>query len=108
MLLPIPKPGKDPASSDNYRPIALAPTLSKVFEWSILLKYRSSFITSSLQFGFNQGFSSDLCTGLVKNVIARNLFNDTNVYGCFLLSLMSKFAITNPIPHRTIPSPLEW
>jgi len=84
VLLPIPKPGKDPASSDNYRPIALAPTLSKVLEWSILLKYRSSFITSSLQFGFKQGFSSDLCTGLVKNVIARYLLNDTNVYGCFL------------------------
>jgi len=84
VLLPIPKPGKDPASSDNYRPIALAPILSKVLEWSILLKYRSSFITSSLQFGFKQGFSSDLCTGLVKNVIARYLFNDTNVYGCFL------------------------
>jgi len=50
----------------------------------IILKYRSSFITSSLQFGFKQGFSSDLCTDLVKNVIARHLFNDTNVYGCFL------------------------
>ena len=33
ILVPIPKPGKDPSSSDNYRPIALAPTLSKVFEW---------------------------------------------------------------------------
>ena len=82
VLLPIPKPGKDPVSSDNYRPIALAPTLSKVLEWSILLKYRSLFITSSLQFGFKQGFSSDPCTGLVKNVITRYLFNDTNVYGC--------------------------
>ena len=26
------KPGKDPSNSDSYRPIALAPTLSKVFE----------------------------------------------------------------------------
>jgi len=64
--------------------LLLLHTLSKVLEWSILLKYRSSFITSSLQFGFKQGFSSDLCTGLVKNVIVRYLFNDTNVYGCFL------------------------
>ena len=32
ILQPIPKPGKDPSSSDNYRPIALASTLSKVFE----------------------------------------------------------------------------
>ena len=31
ILVPIPKPGKDPSCSDNYCPIALAPTLSKVF-----------------------------------------------------------------------------
>ena len=37
ILVPIPKPGKDPSCSDNYRPIALAPTLSKVFEWCLLL-----------------------------------------------------------------------
>ena len=29
---PILKPGKDPSDSDNYRPIALAPTVSKIFE----------------------------------------------------------------------------
>ena len=32
ILQPIPKPGKDSSVSDNYRSIALAPTLSKVFE----------------------------------------------------------------------------
>ena len=32
ILQPIPKPGKDPSVSDNYRPIALAPILSKNFE----------------------------------------------------------------------------
>ena len=31
------KPGKDPSVSDNYSPIALAPTLSKVFEWCVLM-----------------------------------------------------------------------
>ena len=64
--------------------IALAPTLSKVFEWCLLLDNRSSFSTSSLQFGFKQGLSTDHCTGLVKNVVARYTFNDSDVYGCFL------------------------
>ena len=32
ILIPIPKSGKDPSQSDNYRPIALAPNLSKVLE----------------------------------------------------------------------------
>ena len=69
ILQPIPKPGKDPSNSDNYRPIALAHTLGKVFEVCILNEYRSAFATSTLQFGFKQGFSTDLCTGLIKNVM---------------------------------------
>ena len=33
----IPKPGKDLTCSDNYKPIAVAPTLRVVLEWCILL-----------------------------------------------------------------------
>ena len=84
ILVPIPKPGKDPSNSDNYCPIALAPTLSKVFEWCLLFKFQTCFVTSPLQFGFKPGSSSDLCTGLLKNVIHKYLNNDTHVFGCFL------------------------
>ena len=84
ILVPIPKPHKDPSSSDSYRPIALAPILSKVFEWCLLLQFQSCFITSSLQFGFKSGFSADLCTGLLMNVIHNYLECDSHVYGCFL------------------------
>jgi len=80
----IPKPGKNPTCSDNYRPIALAPTLSKVLKWCILLKYEDSFSTLLLQFGFKPGLSADMCTGLIKNVISCYCFNDSNVFGCFL------------------------
>ena len=69
ILVPIPKPGKNLSSSDSYRPIALAPTLSKVFEWCLLFNFQSCFVTSPLQFGFKPGFSADLCTGLLKNII---------------------------------------
>ena len=84
ILQPIPKPGKDPSNSDNYRPIALAPTLSKVFELCLLNECRTAFATSTLQFGFKQGFSTDLCTGLIKNVISRYCKNGSTVHGCFL------------------------
>ena len=84
ILVPIPKSGKDPSSSYSYRPIALAPILSKVFEWCLLFQFQSCFITSSLQFGFKSGFSADLCTGLLKNVIHHYLECDSHVYGCFL------------------------
>ena len=73
-LKPIPKPHKDRSNSDNYRPIALAPNLSKVLERAILLCYQSFFVSSNLQFGFKSGFSTDLCTGLLK----------CTVYGCLL------------------------
>ena len=84
ILVPIPKLGKDPSNSDNYRPIALAPTLSKVFEWCLLFEFQTCFVTLPLQFGLKPGSSSDLCMGLLKNVIHKYLNNDTHVFGCFL------------------------
>ena len=75
--------GKDPYS---YRPIALAPTLSKVFERCILIIYNSAFFTSPLQFGFKKGYSTTLCSGLIKkfNVISHYVFRGSRVFGCFL------------------------
>ena len=84
--------------SDNYRPIALAPTLSKVLEWCILLIYGDSFSTSPLQFGFKPGMSADMCTGLIKNVISRYCFNGSNVFGCFLDALKA-FDRVSHAPH---------
>ena len=84
VLQPVLKPGKDPGNTDSYRPIALIPTLSKVLEWFILIFDEAAFSTSPLQFGFKEGFSTDLCTGLLKNVIGRYTMNDSTVYGCFL------------------------
>ena len=71
VILPIPKGNKDTTCSQNYRPIALASSLSKVLERLILIKYESFFYSNSLQFGFKPGFSTTLCTGTVKNVVSR-------------------------------------
>ncbi len=64
ILVPIPKPYKDPTISDNYRPDALAPTLSKALEWSILLAFPQYCTTSDFQFGYKKGLSTLLCAGL--------------------------------------------
>ena len=82
-LVPIPKPRKDPTLSDNYRPIALAPNLSKVLERCILM-YSKHFATSDLQFGFKPGFSTDLCSGVLKNVVSTYIHKGSPVYSCFL------------------------
>ena len=78
VLVPIPKGVKDTSSSLNYRPIALSSNLSKVLERLILLKFIAFFTSSELQFGFKPGFSTTLCTGVVKNYLS------IKVLGCFL------------------------
>ena len=70
------KPGKDPCESDSYRPIALAPTLSKVFEWCILIVYNSK-----------KGYS----TGLIKNVVSHYVFRESRVFGCCFLDASKAF-----------------
>ena len=39
ILVPIPKGQKDPTKSNNYCPVALTTTLSKVIEQAIILQY---------------------------------------------------------------------
>ena len=88
ILVPI------PIKSDNYRPIALASTLSKALEWCILLSHPQHFQTSGLQFGFKQRMSTSLCTGTVKNVISRYLHNGSPVFAC-LLDASKAFDLVN-------------
>ena len=83
-LIPIPKNNTDSSCSQNYRPIALASTFSKVIEHIILSKYDSFFITNSLQFGFKSGSSTTLCTSMIKLVVSRYLNSGSKVLGCFL------------------------
>ena len=62
----VPKPNKNATCFENYRPIALAPHLSKVLGKCILVQYSNFFATSDLQFCLKHVFLTDLCTGIVK------------------------------------------
>ncbi len=84
MIVPIPKSAKDPANSENYRPVALAPTLSKALEWCILLRYPTSFTTSGLQFGFKPMMSATLCTGALEVVVSHCIHEGSPVFATFL------------------------
>ena len=111
ILVPIPKPGKNPLFSDSYHPIALAPTLSKVFEWCLLFNLISILFITSLQFGFKPGFSADLCTDLLKNVIHNYIENDTPVFGCFLdagkaFDHVNHTILFDKLLHRNLPLPV--
>ena len=100
---------KKASSSYNYRPIALAPTLSKALEWCILLSYPDHFLTSGLQFGFKQKMSTTLCTGAVKNIASRYMHENSAVYACFLdaskaFDLVNHKILFEKIIHRNLPA----
>ena len=74
--------GRDASSSENYRPIALASSISKLLEHIIFAKYSSFLYSHPLKFGFKAGSSTSLCTGLVKNVVSKYMHNGSSVLGC--------------------------
>ena len=80
----MPKKNKGVSCSSNYLPIALASSLSKLLEHLILIHYSAFLYTCLLQFGFQPGSSTALCTGLVKNIISRYIHSGSSVHGCFL------------------------
>ena len=84
VLIPAPKSNKDPSSSQSYVPIALSSSLSKILERLIFSRYEDFFHSDPLQFGFKPGYSTTLCSGIVKNVISRYIHNGSAVLGCFL------------------------
>lgn len=65
ILTPIPIGKKDPTISDDYCPFALSSDLSKALEWSILLMYFDSFMTTGVQFSSVWKMSTSLYTGTV-------------------------------------------
>jgi len=59
IVLPIPKPSKDPSSPDSYRSIALASVLDKLFQKILNKRFiwylESNDILSPSQYGFRKG-----------------------------------------------------
>ena len=62
--------------SNNYRPIALATLMSKLFESVILLKCETFLETCPNQFGFKKGHSTEMCIYVLKeNVLYLQILN---------------------------------
>ena len=88
VLVPIVKDKtKNISDKGNYRPIALASVMPKVFEMSLRVKLESYLHSSDYQFGFKANHSTDLCIYTLKEVIDFFLQISINVnlcvfYGC--------------------------
>ena len=72
------------SDGSNYRPIALATIISKVFESVLLLKCAEYLSTSDNQFSFKSCHSTDLCIYTFKGFIDYYKTRGTTVYVTFL------------------------
>ena len=72
------------SDTNNYRPVALATAMSKLFEHVLLNKIEIYMYTSHNQFGFKKGYSTDMCLFVFKQVIEYYNSRGSPVFVCYL------------------------
>ena len=71
---------KNKADDNNYRPIALATTASKLFE-SLMLSRVSTFLSTCVnQFGFKKHHSAEMVIFLLKELFRHYIANGSSMY----------------------------
>ena len=71
-------------SSDNYRGIALASSICKLFDLLIIELYADKLSTSDLQFGFKPRVSTTMCTAVLLETVSYFTTRGSDVYCCLL------------------------
>ena len=81
---------------ENYRPVSILPTLSKVFERSMFKQMSSFFddIFSKYQYGFRKGFSTQQCLLALLEKWKRSI-DRGKVFGALLTDLSKAFNCLN-------------
>ena len=110
VLVPVIKnKTKKVSSRDNYRPISLASTLSKLFEIILLDRLDPYLTTCANQFGFKKGCGTNECIYLAKEII--NYYKSLNgaVFTAFLdaskaFDLVNHSTLFSILQRRNIPS----
>lgn len=72
------------SSKDNYRPIALASSLSKLIEILIFNRVSEYLLTNANQFGFKKKHGTDQCIYVLKEVIDGYRSLNGSMFLCFL------------------------
>ena len=98
----------DLSDKNNYRPIALSSTISKVFENVILYRLEEYLWTTDNQFGFKAGHSTDLCVYALTEFIEYFKRRSTSVYVAFLdaskaFDKISHWVLFKKLINRGIP-----
>ena len=84
MISPVFKKKGSICDMDAYRPIALANSLSKLYEALIRDKIIIYLSTSCNQFGYKQKLGTEMCLFAFKEIVDCYNKLDTNIYCCFL------------------------
>lgn len=85
ILVPVVKnKGCSIREKSNYRPIALANILSKVFEYIIYERLECYLHTCQNQFGFKKHHGTDMCIYSLKECVLKYNSLNSNVYSCYL------------------------
>ena len=88
IIIVIGKPGKDPTFPDNYRPISLLPTISKVIERVIkkrIVKFsEENNIIPQFQFGFRSAHSAEQQAYKITEYITKGFSSRLITGACFL------------------------
>ena len=74
----------DPKCKNNYRPIALATVISKLYEKMLLSRYSKYLKTKDNQFGFKKATGCELCVFTLRQVISHYTTERTPLYICYL------------------------
>ena len=84
-IIPIVKSNqKSPMDSTNYRPIAISPSISKIFEDILLTRLHDFIQCSHHQFGFKKQNSTETCIFAMREVINYYKQLNSNVFICFI------------------------
>ena len=84
-LLPIIKDKLSSSEdSNNYRSIAISSVILKLFDWIIILLYKTNLHLDHLQFSYQQNCSTSMCTWMVIETIDYFLRNGSEVFICLM------------------------
>ena len=70
------------STSRNYRSIAISSLMLKIFDWVILILYGKKLGLDELQFAYQHGASTTMCTWAVIETIGYFLRNGSEVFTC--------------------------
>ena len=85
LIIPLLKNKLKPANeSDNYRPIALATAVSKLFEKILMRKSEKHLKVCDNQLGFRSEHSTELCIFALKDIVNYYNAGGSPVFMCFL------------------------